>query len=121
MRGDLLERDEPRARLESALAAARRGLGRVVSVEGEAGIGKTSLVLDFAEAHRGDARVHMGGCEQLSTPEPFGPLRDIARESQGRFQVSAGCQFATFEALLRLLTGGRGPALLVIEDIHWAD
>lgn len=117
----LLEREEPRARLEAALAAARRGAGRVVSVEGEAGIGKTSLLLGFAEAHRVDARVHVGGCEHLATPEPLGPLRDIARESQGRFSVSAGSQFATFEALLRLLTAGRGPALLAIEDIHWAD
>jgi DNA-binding CsgD family transcriptional regulator len=118
---DLLEREEPRGRLEAALASARRGQGRVVSVEGEAGIGKTSLVLSFVDAHRGDARVWMGGCEQLTTPEPLGPLRDIARESQGRFAVSGAGPLATYEALLRLLTGGRGPALLVIEDIHWAD
>jgi DNA-binding CsgD family transcriptional regulator len=118
---DLLERDEPRARLEAGLAAARRGHGRIVSLEGEAGIGKTSLTLAFVEAHRADARVHVGGCEHLATPEPMGPLRDIARESQGRFAVSPLGQLATYEALLRLLTGGRGPGLLVLEDIHWAD
>ncbi|HEY0648660.1 ATP-binding protein [Phenylobacterium sp.] len=118
---ELLERDEPRARLEDALAAARKGRGRVVSLEGEAGIGKTSLTLAFAEDHRSDARVHVGGCENLATPEPLGPLRDIARESQGRFALSPSGQLATYEALLRLLTGGRGPALLVLEDIHWAD
>ena len=80
----LLEREEPRARLEAALAAARDGRGRVVSVEGEAGIGKTALTLSFAEGHRDDARVWIGGCEQLSTPEPLGPLRDIARNQQSR-------------------------------------
>ena len=117
----LLEREEPKARLEAALGAARGGLGRVVSIEGEAGIGKTSLVLNFAEAQRNDARVHIGSCEHLATPEPLGPLRDIARESQGRFAMSITGQLAAFEALLRLLGSGRGPGLLVIEDIHWAD
>jgi DNA-binding CsgD family transcriptional regulator len=118
----LLEREEPRARLEAALAAARRGHGRLVALEGEAGIGKTSLALSFAHAHAADSRVHIGGCEHLTTPEPLGPLRDIARDSHGRFSLSAGeGQLATFEALLRLLTTGRGPALMVLEDIHWAD
>ena len=118
---ELLEREEPRARLEAALAAAREGHGRIVSLEGEAGIGKTSLTLAFADAHRSNARVHAGGCEHLSTPEPLGPLRDIARESQGRFHISATGNLTTYESLLHLLQGGRGPALLVIEDIHWAD
>jgi DNA-binding CsgD family transcriptional regulator len=117
----LLEREEPRSRLEEALKAARAGRGRVVSVEGEAGIGKTSLALSFAEAHRRDSRVYVGGCEQLATPEPLGPLRDIARDSNGRFSVSATSQLATFEALLRWLTSGRDPGLLLMEDIHWAD
>jgi DNA-binding CsgD family transcriptional regulator/tetratricopeptide (TPR) repeat protein len=107
--------------LEEALTVARAGHGRIVSVEGEAGIGKTSLALSFAEAHRRDARVYIGGCEQLATPEPLGPLRDIARESQGRFSVSATSLLGTYEALLRLLTSGRDPGLLLMEDLHWAD
>jgi len=117
----LLEREEPRSRLEEALQAARAGRGRIVSIEGEAGIGKTALAVSFAAAHRRDARVYAGGCEQLATPEPLGPLRDVARESQGRFSISATSLLATFEALLRLLTSGREPGLLLMEDIHWAD
>ncbi|MGH8203528.1 MAG: ATP-binding protein, partial [Steroidobacteraceae bacterium] len=117
----LLEREEPRLRLEEALTAARASHGNIVSIEGEAGIGKTSLVLRFADAHRRDARVHVGGCEHLATPEPLGPLRDIARHNQGRFSISAASQLGTFEGLLHLLTSGAGPALLLIEDIHWAD
>src|SRR5436189_6400191 len=117
----LLERDEPLSRLDAALKAAVRRHGRVVSIEGEAGIGKTSMALAFAEANRGPARVHIGGCEHLTTPEPLGPLRDVARESQGRFSISATSHLATFESLLRLLTDGRGPGVLVIEDLHWAD
>jgi DNA-binding CsgD family transcriptional regulator/tetratricopeptide (TPR) repeat protein len=117
----LLEREQTRSRLEAALQAARAGNGRIVSLEGEAGIGKTSAALDFVGAHRSDAQVYAGGCEQLSTPEPLGPLRDIERDSRGRFSVSGNSQLATFEALLRLLTSARDPGLLLIEDLHWAD
>ena len=117
----LLERAQPRSLLEAALQAARAGTGRIVSVEGEAGIGKTSVALNFVAAHRSDAQVYVGGCEQLSTPEPLGPLRDIERDSGGRFAVSASSQLETFAALLRLLTSGRDPGLLLLEDIHWAD
>ena len=117
----LLERAQPKALLEAALQAARTGTGRIVSIEGEAGIGKTSLALNFVAAHRSDAQVYVGGCEQLSTPEPLGPLRDIERDSGGRFAVSARSQLETFAALLRLLTAGREPGLLLLEDIHWAD
>ena len=76
----LLEREEPTSRLESSLNAARAGTGRIVSLEGEAGIGKTALALRFVARHRGDAQVYIGCCEQLSTPEPLGPLRDIERQ-----------------------------------------
>ncbi len=117
----LLERGQPRSLLDDALHTARGGAGRIVSIEGEAGIGKTTLALSFVEAHRNDAHIYVGGCEHLSTPEPLGPLRDIERDSGGRFTVSAASQLKTFADLLRLLTSGREPGLLLIEDIHWAD
>ena len=110
----LLEREEPTSRLEAALAAARAGEGRIVSLEGEAGIGKTALALSFVAGHRGDAQVYIGGCEQLSTPAPLGPLRDIERDSGGRFAIAARSQLEIFAALLRLLTSAREPGLLLI-------
>ena len=42
--GQLLERSEELARIGSALAEARSGRGRLVVVEGPAGIGKTALL-----------------------------------------------------------------------------
>ncbi len=117
----LLERAQPKSLLEAALEAARAGCGRIVAIEGEAGIGKTALALDFVAAHHNDAQLYAGGCEHLSTPEPLGPLRDIERDSGGRFNVSAASQLKTFSDLLRLLTSGQEPGLLLIEDIHWAD
>ena len=44
---DLLERDAALAALGDAFASAKRGDGRLVSVSGEPGIGKTSLVRSF--------------------------------------------------------------------------
>lgn len=67
----LLGREAPKLQLEESLLSARAGRGQIVSVEGEAGIGKTSLAVAFAEAHRADARVYVGGCEHLAS----GPLR----------------------------------------------
>lgn len=57
---DLLERDEPLAVLESCLASATDGRGRVVVVAGEAEIGKTSVVQEFCERHRDRASVWWG-------------------------------------------------------------
>ncbi|MBS0418639.1 MAG: AAA family ATPase [Proteobacteria bacterium] len=117
----LLEREQPRLRLEAALRGARAGTGRIVSLEGEAGIGKTSAALDFLEAHRSDTQVYVGGCEHLSTPEPLGPLRDIERNNRGRFNVAANSPLTTFNSLLRLMTSQSDPGLLLVEDLHWAD
>jgi choline dehydrogenase-like flavoprotein len=120
----LLEREVPWRKLEDALGSARAGRGSVASLEGEAGIGKTTLALSFAEIHRPDARVYIGACEHLATPEPVGPLRDIERDSQGRFSVSATSLLATYEALLKLLTGlgtyrmGNDPRTSIVDRYH---
>jgi DNA-binding CsgD family transcriptional regulator/tetratricopeptide (TPR) repeat protein len=67
-----------------------------------------------------DARVHWGACENLSTPEVLLPLRDIARASGESFDLGAD-HIRSFELMLRLLSTGAVPAVLIIEDVHWAD
>ena len=74
---DLLERDAALAALGEAFASAARGEGRMVSVSGEPGIGKTSLVRRFTGDLAG-GRVLLGTCDDLSIPRPFGPVRDLA-------------------------------------------
>ena len=112
---ELLERDDEREALERAIEESRDA-GRVVVVEGEAGIGKTALVASVSESRR----VLWGACDPLITPRPMGPLHDVAREAGG--EMAAAVETSR-EALLAAVLDelGRDPCALVIEDLHWAD
>lgn len=79
---ELLEREQLFGELEAILANVGSGHGCFVLVSGEAGIGKTSLVEQFAEAHKKKVRVLWGGCDALFTPRPLGPIYDIAHKTQ---------------------------------------
>jgi DNA-binding CsgD family transcriptional regulator/tetratricopeptide (TPR) repeat protein len=119
---ELLERETQLRELEAALNDAVNGAGRLALLSGEAGIGKTALVERFAREHRADVRVLWGACDALFTPRPFGPLRDIAAQLQGEVltQLSADAdRIALFATVLAELQ--HTPALVVIEDAHWAD
>ncbi|HEX6577342.1 MAG TPA: AAA family ATPase [Jiangellaceae bacterium] len=121
---ELLERDAHLALLGDALASSAAGHGRVALVSGEPGIGKTSLVRAFVDRHQDRARVLWGICDDLSTPRAFGPLHDVAGEV-GDELASALAGGAPPEQLLDLvlteLVRPPGPAVLVIDDLHWAD
>jgi len=117
---ELLERDAQLRRLSEAFAHAREGRGRIVAIAAEAGAGKTALTERFVASHVEDAQVYWGACENLSTPEVLLPLRDIARASGEVFDFETD-HIRAFESMLRLLSAGLTPALLVIEDVHWAD
>jgi DNA-binding CsgD family transcriptional regulator/tetratricopeptide (TPR) repeat protein len=95
--------------------------GRLVWVGGEAGVGKTTLLSSFCEAH--DGPVLRGGCEPLRTPRPLGPLVDIAEAVGGELAAvvdAAARPHLVATALLNELRGRR-PTVLVLEDLHWAD
>jgi ATP/maltotriose-dependent transcriptional regulator MalT len=68
--------------LDTALADAGRGSPSAVLVGGEAGIGKSRLVEEFAALSRGrGARVLAGGCLELGVDGlPFAPFTSILRE-----------------------------------------
>jgi DNA-binding CsgD family transcriptional regulator len=117
---ELLERDEQLRRLEDAFEAAGSGRGRIVAIAAEAGAGKTALTERFVASLGDGARVLWGACENLSTPEVLLPLRDIARASGEAFDLDTD-HIRAFESLLRLISRGAAPALLIIEDVHWAD
>jgi DNA-binding SARP family transcriptional activator len=116
----LIERVEARRQLDAAFTEAQRGLGAVVLVSGEAGIGKTALVRSFTAGFGADVTVLAGGCEDLLTASTFGPFSDVAREVPAlRAALDDAVPGRVHEILLEVL--GERPTVLVLEDVHWAD
>jgi MoxR-like ATPase len=54
----------------------------MVFISGEAGVGKSVLLEEFAE-RLGEARWLWAGCDGLFTPAALGPLVDIANQING--------------------------------------
>lgn len=148
-RGPLIGRGDEWTRLHAALAAAWKGRGGVVTVVGEAGIGKTRLADETAhEARRRGWQVLVGRCFETDLRLPFGPWLDAVRAAGALTAADAlepawraelarlfpelggeggdgdrGDVRQLFEALAQLLRqlATRRPLLLVLEDLHWAD
>ena len=141
--------------LDAALDQAGRGGPAAVLVGGEAGIGKSRLVSEFAQrARRTGAMVLTGDCLELGADGlPFAPFTSVLRQlvrdlgAAGvaellpsgatrelarllpEFGEPAGSEDAgeararLFEQILILVEqlAERGPFVLVVEDVHWAD
>jgi DNA-binding CsgD family transcriptional regulator/tetratricopeptide (TPR) repeat protein len=121
--GELLERSGQLSALSEHLSAVLAGSGgRLVFVAGEAGVGKTVLLRQFCDEKDQLARVLWGACDALLTPGPLGPLFDIAEvtgEELAELVTSGARPHEIVGALVRELD--RRPAVLVFEDVHWAD
>ncbi len=136
----LIERSSALAALHASLERCRGGAGRTVLVRGEAGIGKTTLLREWAAQVRaqGGAEIFWGGCEALFTPRPLGPVLDIAHalgpamaslvQSQSQSQSAPSDLFAAIGGWLgvpALALTGRSALprvnVLIFEDVHWAD
>lgn len=126
----LFERAAPLALLAGrirAMAQRRVGApppGGCVLLQGEAGIGKTSLLQQLRADTAGLADWLWGTCEPLLAPPPLAPLIDLldqlppsvaaaVRSGHRRTDVMAG--------LLERLRSGARPVVLVIDDAQWAD
>lgn len=123
--------------LRVALASARAGDSQVVMVQGEAGIGKSSLIVEFLGGQRGLPVIAASG-ETAETVLPYGVVQQLAA---GAAAISNGVL-----ASLKLLSHGPGPGadplavgmelralisslqsrqaaavVVVVEDMQWAD
>lgn len=118
----LLERENELALLGGLLDDVGTAGGKVVLIRGEAGIGKSSLVRGFLSSVADTAHAHVGYCDDLQTPQPFGPLWDISRDD-ARLDESlrASNRQAALQAFFEILTPLLRPNVVVIEDTHWSD
>ena len=119
----LIEREDALEALRTSVDAVRAGHGQVVVIDGEAGIGKTTLLRQFSLSGQG-VRMIWGKSDALSTPRPLGPLHDMATALGpliAELLDDAAPQNKLFPALLRVLETARDPLVLIFEDVHWSD
>jgi len=124
-------RREELAFLLDELDAVRAGRLRFVTVEGEAGIGKSRLIAELQARARGAVMTAIGACEErVDFPYlPFGALlgafdRRLRASSRWSNLEGAGeAKYAFFENIAATLAreSTRRPLLCIIEDLHWAD
>ncbi len=121
----LVGRAAEMAALEAAFETVRQGGPAALLIGGEAGVGKTRLISEFAARVAGDGRVLAGGCLELGADGlPFGPftamLRDLVREVGADEIVSMlpGSGRAARE-LARLLPELAGPHVEAGAEAGW--
>jgi DNA-binding CsgD family transcriptional regulator len=121
--------------LTATLSLAVAGTTFAVTIEGEAGIGKSRLVEEATRAV-GGLRVLRGKASELERDRPFGPLLDAlelrsrelaamrpSADAEDDTSVDGSRQFAIADQLLDVFerASAEGPVVLVLEDVHWAD
>jgi len=119
----LIERESQLAALHQYAREASQGQGRLVLISGEAGVGKSVLLEEFAE-RLSEARWLWAGCDGLFTPAALGPLLDIANQIDGellRLCRDEAKRDQLYGALLRQLGDLQTLTVIAIEDVHWAD
>lgn len=143
-------RDRQISSLAEAYFDARAGAGRVVLVGGDAGIGKSRLVREFATRVR--VPLVTGASPPVAGEDiPFAPIGDLLRTvrrdqtlarrirqdrataglvplapelwGEPRSGVRGPDATAVFESVLAMLAtlSVEGPLVVLLEDLHWAD
>jgi DNA-binding NarL/FixJ family response regulator len=146
--GALLDRDVELEELGRRLAEAKAGSGRVIVVEGPAGIGKSTLLAAVGRIARTDGVIVLRArCSPLERQAAWGMARQLFEPLRTRpdwDELTAGAaglagrvlapeaeepahagdaMHAAVRGLVWLASnlGERGPAVLAVDDIHWAD
>lgn len=120
----LLEREDLLQQLDDLAHAAGQRHGSIALVAGEAGIGKTTLLEEMRHRVSHACDVLWGGCDALATPRPLGPIHDMAPAlgNSVKAMLAKSAQPAElFDAILDRIEHSDKPAVLVFEDVHWAD
>ena len=118
-------RSEELAELTNALDRVVQGGSATMLVGGDAGIGKSRLVGELAaRARTAGVEVLVGACLDLSEGgAPYAPVRDVLDRLTTLIGLPGDAAQRPAETLPRALATltESTPAMLVIEDLHWAD
>jgi DNA-binding SARP family transcriptional activator/tetratricopeptide (TPR) repeat protein len=145
----LVNRAEELERLHTAYGDACTGTARVVTVVGEAGIGKTRLLQELVKSARDEARILVGRCVSYGEGATYLPIAEAVRQAAPSADAIAallerehdGEQVARRIAELTGLAeepavpgealwavrrfvetlARERPLVLVLDDIHWAE
>jgi DNA-binding NarL/FixJ family response regulator len=97
----------------SLLDLIRGGSGHALVVEGEAGIGKSRFLDEFLHQSQDSGfDIYRGTARQLERDVPFGPLLHAIDVHEPSIE-------GMLDAFEKLAT--RGPTVIAVEDLHWAD
>jgi len=137
----LAGRDKELAVLRAALDAASQGRGSVLWVEGEAGIGKSSLLAAGLTGGDGTCEVLWGSADQLShrfplrvmldclqvrlrSPDPRrARIAEFLRDRRPGLFAADDVSYTATEMLVSLVDElcTETPTVLVLDDVQWAD
>lgn len=125
MDSPLWERGEVSEDVADLLASVRAGSGGVLFVEGEAGLGKTSILDTARRLAEPDVRVGLGQGDAMERSLPFGVLDQALAALDGP-SLAVGPQVGTerpqqLRRLLRWLETVDGGVVIMLDDVHWAD
>jgi tetratricopeptide (TPR) repeat protein len=141
----LLDRDRELAALDALTDDARAGRGRLVLIEGPAGIGKSGLLADLRERAAAGSRVLAARASELEREFAFGIVRQLFETevaergeralagaaapaaavftSAPTHEGEAAASFAALHGLywLTLNLAAETPLVLAVDDVHWCD
>lgn len=128
----LVGREVELAWLQTSFARmAEAGRPELAAVIGEAGVGKSRLALEFAEALGGRARIVYGHCPAYGESITYWPLREIVADAADsraashlldRLEDEEAAGAELFPAVRRFVEAAAAeqPLVVVLDDVHWA-
>jgi DNA-binding CsgD family transcriptional regulator len=117
----LLWGDKQLAVLDRSLDQARAGHPTTLTVVGDAGLGKTSLLDELVARAAGFRVLTADGFENARSP--FHVLAQWGVDPPSALDDGVGTPFVAAQGLRQLIdrVGDNQPVLLRIDDVHWAD
>jgi len=122
-RAAFVGREPELAALAAEYARASAGSARVAIVEGEPGIGKTTLLERFVGERAGAAILRANG-DESELDVGFGVVEQLLRRADAELPAPDGADHVTAGTRLLLALGeleAAGPVVVRVDDAHWAD